>query len=129
MSSYVLIVESDEAARAKLAATVEETGLEVRPVINGEQALAIAVARRPALVILNLSLPGMDGFATMSALRADSRTHDLPVVVMASFEDMRINMLSLPGGPPILHRRRNGHLDREALERFLSLCQIPMAMG
>ena len=57
-------------------------GFSVREAANGEEALAAVRDRVPGMVVLDLMMPVLDGFDTLTALRADPRTADLPVVVL-----------------------------------------------
>lgn len=53
---------------------------------NGRAALALIQDRQPDLVVLDLMMPEMDGFAVLDALRADSRTQAIPVIVVTAKE-------------------------------------------
>ncbi len=56
----------------------------VEAVANGRQALAAIQLRRPDLVISDVMMPELDGFGLLQALRADPRTHDLPVLLLSA---------------------------------------------
>jgi len=61
MKRSVLIVEDEEDIRELLSYTLLREGYQVASVASGEEALAVAEARTPDLVILDLMLPGLDG--------------------------------------------------------------------
>jgi CheY-like chemotaxis protein len=52
-------------------------------VLNGEEALKTLEYLKPALIFLDLKMPGMDGFAVLEHLRADDRWQDIPVVILS----------------------------------------------
>jgi len=67
--------------------TLESRGMyRVLEARSGEQALAIIGADTPDLIILDLMLPGMDGFQILEHLRSNPATRDLPVVVLSAKE-------------------------------------------
>jgi CheY-like chemotaxis protein len=51
---------------------------------NGRDGIDIARQRHPALVMLDLTLPGMDGFSILDELKSDDRTRDIPVVIVSA---------------------------------------------
>jgi signal transduction histidine kinase/CheY-like chemotaxis protein len=79
----VLIVEDDAGAASLLAAHLETAGYEVRVAASGEQGLALARACTPEAVLLDLRLPGMDGWEVLTALKADDQLRHIPVVIIS----------------------------------------------
>jgi len=53
---------------------------------NGREGLELIRARQPDLVVLDLTMPEMDGFAVLDALRTDESTQDIPVIVITAKE-------------------------------------------
>ncbi len=83
----VLIVDDDPDVRSIVRASVEGAGLAAAEAANGREALdQIAGGLRPALVLLDLMMPELDGFAFLDAVRADPSLTDLPVVVLTAKE-------------------------------------------
>lgn len=78
----VLIVDDDDALRRALMDRFAYWGCEVTEASSGEKALEAAAKRNFDLVILDLSMPGMDGFAVLESLRADG--HPADVVVLSA---------------------------------------------
>ena len=78
----ILLVEDDERSRSALAKLLEHEGYVVRPAPDGEQAIEAVRERRPALVLLDLMLPGRDGVEVLRTLRRDSATRALKVVIL-----------------------------------------------
>jgi two-component system cell cycle response regulator DivK len=80
--STVLLVEDDEFSREIYATYLSRVGHDVLLAADGESGVAIARARRPDMVLMDLSLPGIDGYAATSMLKGDDRTRDIPVVAL-----------------------------------------------
>jgi CheY-like chemotaxis protein len=77
-----LIAEDDEATRRALRETLEKEGWNVAEAEDGRAALAAVALRRPDLILLDLLMPEMDGFAFVDELRKDERTRSIPIVVI-----------------------------------------------
>ncbi len=82
----ILAVDDDAAMRAVLAATLRGQGFPVALAGSGEEGLERAQADLPAAIVLDLMMPGMDGFEMLERLRANSRTALVPVVVFTGKE-------------------------------------------
>jgi len=78
----VLVVDDEPTTRDLVRRVLNTRGFSVREAANGEEALALVRERAPGMVVLDLMMPVLDGFDTLTALRADPRTADLPVVVL-----------------------------------------------
>ncbi len=81
----VLVVEDDADARQALVALLEELGHDVVSAPSGEAALEMAPSFRPDVVLLDLGLPGMDGYQTAERLRACAGTAALTVVALTGY--------------------------------------------
>lgn len=81
----VLIVE-DNPQNRKLARTLLELqGLQSLEAEDAAEALALLAKHRPALVLVDVQLPGMDGLEMVRRMRQDPRTRNLPVVAMTAY--------------------------------------------
>lgn len=78
----VLIVEDDAELRQLLAEFLVSEGFNVRSAEHGIEALRFLDHRTPAIVVLDLALPWMDGIAVLSTMRSQLRTARIPVVVI-----------------------------------------------
>lgn len=78
----VLVVDDDDDFRDALALLVETFGVHVRTARNGEEALHLIAAEPPALILCDLQMPRLDGFALVRALRADRRLHSVLVIAI-----------------------------------------------
>ncbi|MBW5448082.1 response regulator [Cohnella sp. CFH 77786] len=82
LSGRVLLVEDNEINRVVLTKMLEDAGLTVHAESDGQQALRKLTELPFRLVLLDLHLPGMDGFEIASRIRADGRWHALPVIAV-----------------------------------------------
>jgi signal transduction histidine kinase/CheY-like chemotaxis protein len=80
----VLVVDDDPASRHLFRRILVREGWRVREARDGEEALAALEAGLPALVLLDLIMPRMDGFAFLEAMRARPEAADLPTIVVTS---------------------------------------------
>lgn len=83
----VLVIDDDPQIRGMVRKTIEDVGLHAAEAANGKAALEWLDAHHlPALVLLDLMMPEMDGFEFLSRVRADERFGDLPIVVLTAKE-------------------------------------------
>ncbi|MEW5986307.1 MAG: response regulator [Chloroflexota bacterium] len=88
MSQLVLIVDDEPMARTLLRLMLVRAGYEVLEAENGMDALTIVRRSPPDLILLDVMMPEMDGFAVCEAIRQDGRTADLPVVMLSAKTDV-----------------------------------------
>ena len=82
----VLVCEDDPSTRAVIMELLRSQGYRVVGAGSAEEALTLASRQTPAAVLMDLTLPGQDGWTAISALRADERTRDVPVIVISGTE-------------------------------------------
>jgi len=92
----VLAVDDDPAALELLRASLEPAGFTVLTASGGAEGVEMARLALPDLIVLDLMMPEVDGFAVVAALRDDPRTAAIPIVVltsktMSSEEKARLN--------------------------------------
>jgi CheY-like chemotaxis protein len=115
----VLVVEDDEKSRRLLSDVVGAKGYEVRSADSGEAALQQIEQCLPALVLLDIHLPGMDGYATLAAIRAHAGGAELPVVaVTASVMGSDRSRIFEAGFSGLLEKPVRLHLLADILARF-----------
>jgi len=78
----VLIVDDNEDGRDMYALYLEYVGLRVATAGDGKAGLDTARALRPDVVVMDLTMPGMDGWAATRAMRADAVLHDTPIIAL-----------------------------------------------
>jgi signal transduction histidine kinase/CheY-like chemotaxis protein/CHASE3 domain sensor protein len=84
LGGYVLVVDDEESVRRLVVETLATDGLEFSEATEGEEALAEIDRRRPDAVVLDLIMPGLDGFGVLERLQAAEATRGLPVIVLTA---------------------------------------------
>jgi len=82
----VLIVDDEPAARELARRNLEQDGWAVLEAANGAEACELLKQQTPAVIVLDLIMPVMDGFEFMTVLRSDPRWHSVPVIVVTAME-------------------------------------------
>jgi PAS domain S-box-containing protein len=80
----VLVVDDDPRVRRLVVETLGALGLDLAEAADGAEALAAIAERRPDAVVLDLIMPGVDGFAVLESLQADPTTRTVPVIVLTA---------------------------------------------
>jgi diguanylate cyclase (GGDEF)-like protein len=94
----VLVVDDDPDIRSVLELTLEHAGFEVIHARDGAEALVLARTLRPDVVLLDVMMPGLDGFAVLRELRLDVRTINLPVLLLTARTQPRDAAAALDAG-------------------------------
>ena len=113
----VLVVEDEASIASFVAAYLKNAGYDVRTAATGSEALTQVTAREPALVILDLMLPDLDGFGVCEILRRDPLTAMIPIIIVSAWAstDSRhlglelgaLDYITKPFSPPELVKRVN----------------------
>ena len=83
-SSDILVVD-DVSENLKLLLNLLKTaGYKVRPASNGAEALDAVMSKKPDLILLDIKMPGMDGFEVCNRLKADSQSKDIPIIFISA---------------------------------------------
>ena len=112
----LLVVDDDPDARARLRQALERGGWTVSEAANGREALDAVAGRVPRLILLDLTMPVMDGFEFLHALRGVPGCAHVPVVVLSARDLSEENRESLAEATEIL---RKGDVDLRVLPRHL----------
>ena len=83
----MLVVDDTIENLRLLSSMLEEHGYEVRPVTNGRQALQAVERDPPDLILLDITMPEMDGYEVCRRLRANDRSKDVPVIFLTALTD------------------------------------------
>jgi diguanylate cyclase (GGDEF)-like protein len=87
MTDRVLVVEDDDATSALLRSVLEGAGFGVTVLADGREAVDWAVAERPEAIVLDVALPGIDGFEVLNRVRRDHRTAFTVVILLTGRDD------------------------------------------
>ncbi len=83
----VLVVDDERSIRLLCRVNLGASGMDVLEAADGEEALEVARSERPDLVLLDVMLPGLDGWSVARELAADERTSEIPVVFLTARAD------------------------------------------
>src|SRR6476661_11289339 len=80
----ILLVEDNEMNRDMLTRRLERRGHEVLVAVDGAQGIAVAQEQRPGLILMDMSLPVIDGWEATRQLKADPATSAIPVIALTA---------------------------------------------
>jgi signal transduction histidine kinase len=83
----VLVIDDQQANVRMVGALLTRSGYQVLPATGGSEGLELARLHKPDVVLLDMKMPGMDGFEVMERLREDPETRDLPVIFLTADND------------------------------------------
>ncbi len=85
MSQSILLIEDNEQNRYLLTFLLEQHGYVVHSAADGQRGIEAARSLRPSLILLDIQLPVMDGYAVARALRESELLHGTPIVAVTSY--------------------------------------------
>ena len=94
----VLVVEDFEDNRFMMRRLLEMSGYRVVEAINGEEAVEIAKRERPGLILMDLSLPLLDGLAATRRIRQHKELRDVPIVAVSAHDTADYHADALAAG-------------------------------
>jgi signal transduction histidine kinase len=94
----VLIVDDDRTNRTLLEVMLQPEGLDVELAASGEAALQAIASRPPDLILLDVLMPGMDGYQVASELKRNPMTRHIPLIMMSALDDRDSRMLGYTAG-------------------------------
>lgn len=95
MSLRLLVVEDDDSIRTALRWALEDEGYDVAEAVSGEEAVRAVAVAAPDLMVVDLMLGSMDGYAVIREVRRD---HDLPIIVVSARADTHDIVAALEAG-------------------------------
>ena len=94
----VLIVEDNEASRDALSRRLQRRGYEIYVATDGLQAVSVATRAKPDLILMDLGLPGVDGWTATAKLKSDEATRRIPIIVLSAHAMSTDRELALAAG-------------------------------
>lgn len=82
----VLVVDDTATNRRVLSKLLTQKGYKVDEASNGSSAIALALAHRPMVILLDIMMPGMDGYAVCDALQTETETADIPIIFLSALD-------------------------------------------
>jgi DNA-binding response OmpR family regulator len=86
-TQHVMVVDDDPDVREVLMLLLNKAGFDTVGASNGAQCLRLLRSVKPAVILLDLMMPGMDGFEVCEAIRRDQATAAIPVIIVTSRDD------------------------------------------
>jgi len=80
----ILLVEDNEMNRDMLSRRLQKHGFEVVMAVDGEEGVAKAQTEAPALILMDMSLPGIDGWEATRRLKAAPQTQSIPIIALTA---------------------------------------------
>lgn len=80
----ILIVEDDKFLRDLISRKLKGSGYDIVEAIDGEEGVTKAGEEMPDLILLDLILPGMDGFEVLEKIKEDPKTSQIPVIILSN---------------------------------------------
>jgi two-component system, sensor histidine kinase and response regulator len=127
----ILIVDDTLANLELLSGVISEHGYEPRPVPNGKLALLAAQTEPPDLILLDINMPGMDGFEVCEQLKANEATRDIPVIFITAYAETEdkvrglglgaVDYITKPFQIDEVRMRVDTHLKMRSLQQRLHL--------
>lgn len=84
MEANILIIEDDKFLRELISRKLLSEGFKIEEAIDGEEGLAKAKETKPDLILLDLILPGLDGFEVLQRIKDDPSTASIPVLILSN---------------------------------------------
>lgn len=98
MSDWILVVDDDTSNLRMASRILSAEQMRVSCLKSGEDALAFLQDNRPDLILLDVHMPGMDGFEALAAIRSGSETADIPVIFLTADDDSSTETRGLEAG-------------------------------
>ena len=92
----ILVVDDDQDFAQLMEFDLKKQGYDVVLACNGEDGLSKALSESPALIMLDIKMPKMDGYTFVRRLKKNPATKDIPLVVLTSYEPMK-DMFQMEG--------------------------------
>lgn len=115
--SKILVIEDESALQKTFGDMLTREGYEVVKALDGEIGIRLAKKELPNLIILDLILPRMNGFEVLKALKTDTTTQSIPVIILTNLETMNDIERTLEGGASTYLVKSNYSLE-EVLQKI-----------
>ena len=85
MSRRILVVEDHEENRRIMRDLLTSAGYEIIEAVTGEEGVVLAESERPDLILMDIQLPGLDGYEATRRIKANSALHHIPIIAVTSY--------------------------------------------
>jgi two-component system cell cycle response regulator DivK len=97
-TATIMVVDDNEPSRDALSRRLERRGYRVLTAVDGQQAVAAALTELPDLILMDLGLPGIDGWEATRQLKGEAITRHIPVIVLSAHAMTNDRDLALAAG-------------------------------
>lgn len=118
--SVILIVDDTETGREILEALLQSPAYQLAFAANGHDALAQAAALTPDLILLDVMMPGMDGFEVCRQLRANRRLAEIPIILVTALDDRSSRIQGIEAGADDFVTKPFDHAELRARVRTIT---------
>jgi len=94
----LLIVDDDPQVRKLLEVLLQHEGYETRSAVSGEDALTMIEEQHPDLILLDIMMPGMDGYQVASQLKSSAATSTIPIIMLTALNERDARLAGLEAG-------------------------------
>ncbi|MCL4423927.1 MAG: response regulator [Firmicutes bacterium] len=98
MNRLILVAEDNDINRILMEDILRHLQCDICHAVNGQEAIDLARLRRPALILMDLQLPGVDGISATRTLKQDPETREIPILAVSSYAFERERNLFLQAG-------------------------------
>ena len=119
-SPRILIVDDELRNRQLLEVMLQELGYVFLTAVSGEEALEVVAKQRPDLILLDVMMPGMDGYQVATKIKSDAATSGIPIILLTALDDRNSKAHGLrAGAKDFLTKPVNGVELRERVGNLL----------
>ncbi len=98
LQARILVVDDKLANRLVLEGMLRPEGFFLESAASGPEALAMVAEHAPDLILLDVLMPGMDGYQVVGAIKANPATRNIPIIIITALDDRAARMLGLNAG-------------------------------
>jgi len=84
MAKKILIIEDDKFLRELISQKLVKEGYEISEAVDGEKGIEAVIKEKPDLVLLDLILPGINGFEVLARIKSDPKVSQIPVIILSN---------------------------------------------
>ena len=122
-SAAVLVIDDQPFFTNMLRTVLEQQGFRVQVAASGPEGLALAKKQPPDAILLDIEMPGMNGFVVCEQLKQDADLKNIPVVILTGTNDPKLNEKAFKAGAEIIA------LKAVSNERLVNMLRLALAKG
>jgi DNA-binding response OmpR family regulator len=101
----ILCIDDDQLLLSLLANLLKDNDFQALTAQDGPSGIEIAKRERPALILLDVMMPGMDGFEVCRRMRTDSALKDTPIIIVTAMTDPKLNVKGFQAGATLATKK------------------------